>query len=155
MKTYEIELRTLSAQATAVVSTTLPAKGIGPWLSEAYTDVFSYLGRVGIAPAGPPFGRFTFHEDSVDAQAGVPVSEPIAGEGRVVASTLPGGLVAMTTYHGPYDRIESAYAALSAWAAEHGYEPSGPHWEVYYTSPQEEPDPSRWRTDLVLPLHSS
>ena len=28
---------------------------------------------------------------------------------------------------------------------------AGPHWEVYYDDPNAEPDPSRWRTDVVVP----
>jgi len=31
-------------------------------------------------------------------------------------------------------------------------QPAGLPWEVYLTDPAKEPNPSRWRTDVVLPV---
>lgn len=32
---------------------------------------------------------------------------------------------------------------------------AGPHWEVYYTDPNVQPDPTRWRTDVVQPYRTA
>jgi hypothetical protein len=56
---------------------------------------------------------------------------------------------------GPYEDVAKAYAACRAWLDDHGLEPAGPHWEVYRTDPSTEPDPARWRTDVVLPFRAA
>jgi effector-binding domain-containing protein len=149
---YGIETRTLRERTTAVVLASLPAAGLSDWLPGAYQEVVGYLGRVGVAPSGPPFARYTFHDDLVEVEAGFPVTRPVVGEGRVVPSSLPGGPAAVTTHFGTYEGLEAAYEAVSTWLKEHGHEASGPHWEVYYTDPRTQPDRALWRTDLVTPL---
>ncbi len=67
-------------------------------------------------------------------------------------STLPGGPAAVLTYIGPYDEMEAAYAALAEWVARSGGEPTGDPWEVYFSDPAQEPDPRRWRTEIVMPF---
>ena len=57
----------------------------------------------------------------------------------------------MTTHHGRYEDLEDAYAAARRWLTVHGRAPIGAHWEVYYTDPSVEPDPTRWRTEVVMP----
>ena len=152
--TYPIETRELTEQATAVARVSLPAAQLAAWLPGAYEQVMTYLAAAGAAPAGPPFARFTFHDDVVDAEAGFPVRAPVAGDGRVTPSSLPGGPVAVTTHYGRYEDLTAAYDAVAGWLKEHGLEPAGPHWEVYYTDPHSEPDPTRWRTDLIAPWHA-
>jgi effector-binding domain-containing protein len=33
-----------------------------------------------------------------------------------------------------------------------GHEPAGPMWEVYWTDPSAEPNPSTWRTEILIPV---
>lgn len=150
--TYEIDIRVLPEQPTAVVRGTMPVADMSTWLPAAYQEIGGYLQRCGAAPAGPPFARYTFRDDLADVEAGFPVTRPVGGAGRVVPSSLPSGPAAVTTHHGPYERLDAAFDAVEAWLKEHGHEAAGPHWEVYYTDPQAEPDPTRWRTDVVRPV---
>jgi effector-binding domain-containing protein len=152
--TYDIQSCTLPAQPTAAVWASLPADQIGQWLPGVYQEVMTYLAAEGITPAGPPFARLTFTGGTVDVEAGFPVPVPVSGRGRVVPSTLPGGSVAATTYYGPYEELGIAHDAITDWLKEHGYEADGSPWEVYYTDPQAEPDPARWRTDVVAPYRA-
>jgi effector-binding domain-containing protein len=152
--TYDIESRTLTEQPTAVVRASLPADQIGGWLPGVYQEVMTYLAGAGVAPAGPPFARYDFHDHTVDVEAGFPVSSPVPGYQRVTPSSLPGGPAAVTVHYGRYEDLTAAYSALAGWLKEHGRDADGPHWEVYYTDPQAEPDPTRWRTDLIVPYRS-
>lgn len=79
------------------------------------------------------------------------MSRPIPGDGFVEPSALPSGTAAVTTHLGRYEDLEAAYRAMREWVTSRGYEPAGPLWAVYYTDPSAEPDPGRWRTDVVLP----
>lgn len=152
MRTYEIQSETRPEQPAAVAEATLPVPDIGPWLATTYGRIFSSMTRQGHAPIGPPFARYHHLEDDRFAvEAGFPVAEPVEPDGEVHASTLPGGQAATTIHVGPYDEIEPAYTALASWVIERGGEPTGDPWEVYYSDPEEQPDPATWRTEVVLP----
>ena len=149
--TYEVRTERLRTQLTAVVRGEIPAGQMSAWLPEAYAAVFDYLSRAGVPPVAPPFARLTFLGDTVAIEAGVPVLAEVAGDGRIEPSSLPEGPAAITTHLGRYEDIEHALDAVTEWLTGRGLQPAGPHWEVYYTDPNAEPDPSRWRTDVVVP----
>ena len=151
---YRVEVRDLAEQPTAVARASLPAAQLGVWLPAAYRDVMTYLAAAGGSPAGPPFARYVFHDELVEVEAGFPVAAPLVGDGGIASSSLPGGPAAVTTHYGRYEDLTVAYEAVAGWLKEHGLEPAGPHWEVYYTDPQSEPDPTRWRTDLIAPYRA-
>jgi effector-binding domain-containing protein len=151
---YHVEGCHLAEQHTAAVRASLPQDQLAGWLAGVYREVVTCLATARVTPVGPPYARFAFHGDLVDAEAGFPVSAPVPTRGRVIPSTLPGGPVAVTVHYGRYEDLTAAYEAVAEWLKEHGYEPAGPHWEVYYTDPQTEPDSARWRTDLVAPYRT-
>jgi effector-binding domain-containing protein len=70
---------------------------------------------------------------------------------EITTRTLGDQPAAVTTHLGLYEGLEDAYKEVAAWLAEHGYRQTGPHWEVYYTDPQQQRDSSQWRTDLFVP----
>jgi effector-binding domain-containing protein len=51
--------------------------------------------------------------------------------GRVVASTLPGGLVATATHTGPIAEIGDTHQAVRTWSEANGYRLVGARWEIY------------------------
>ena len=60
--------------------------------------------------------------------------------------------MAFTWHVGPYDTISQGHAALAAWIEENGRTAAGPVREVYWTDPGQEPDSSRWKTELLMPI---
>ncbi|MFI7545825.1 GyrI-like domain-containing protein [Actinoplanes sp. NPDC049599] len=152
--TYHIESRILTSQPTAVIRDSLPAARLPAWFPGVYEEILRHLTAVGAAPAGPPFARYTFHDDLVDVEAGFPVTGPAPGTGRVTSSSLPAGPAAVTTHHGSYEDLALAHDAVTDWLKLQGLEAAGTHWEIYYTNPAELPDPAAWRTDLVMPYRA-
>jgi AraC family transcriptional regulator len=152
---YNIQRVTLADRRTAVCRGELPAHALPGWLASAFHTVTDYLNRTHAEPAGPPFARFTFLNDVVAVEAGFPVSQEIAGANPVEPSALPDGPAAVTTHTGRYEDLDSAYAAIRNWLDAHHYAAAGPHWEVYHTDPNVEPDPTRWRTDVVQPYRTT
>ncbi|MGE3961996.1 MAG: GyrI-like domain-containing protein [Dehalococcoidia bacterium] len=152
MTLSDIEVQDLPAQATAVVQhrvTLQDMDRIPGWLGETYEAVQ----RSGVEPAGMPFLRtLAMDEDGMEIEVGWPVPAPFAGDGDVHASSLPDGPAAVVSYFGPFDGVAGAYEALGAWCGQHGREVAGPPWETYYTDPEQEPDQSKWRTDVHFPL---
>ena len=149
--TYEVTDQVLTDTWTAVVRGEMPADQLPGWLAEGYRDVFDFLVAAGVAASGPPFARYAFLGDAVAVEAGFPVPHEVEGRGRVEPSVLPDGHAAVTVHTGRYEDLDKAYEVLHRWLADRGRQPAGPHWEVYHTDPNAEPDPARWRTDVVMP----
>jgi effector-binding domain-containing protein len=61
----------------------------------------------------------------------------------VVASALPGGLVATVTHTGPIAGIGATHQAVREWSKANGYRLAGPRWEIYG-----DPDPSTGHFDV-------
>jgi effector-binding domain-containing protein len=149
----EITIKTLGPQPIATIRSVTPAARVSAALGQILPEVWAYVAGQGKQPAGPPFTRY--HGDfteTVELEAGLPVAEPIEGNGRVQAGELPGGPVASIMHIGHYDTLSETYDALAVWMAAEGRVPGGPFWEVYLTDPQEVPDPAEWQTEIICPL---
>lgn len=149
----EFDIRDMTEQPTAVVKAHVPMAELKGFFDRAYGQVFSTLGRQGVQPAGPPFGYYPRKPDeTVDVEAGAPVSAPIEAAGDVVASRLPGGRVVHGVHVGPYEKLAETYGELMAWVAEQGLTLGEGMWESYLSDPVQEPDPATWRTEIFWPL---
>lgn len=152
VRTYVIESRTAEDQVTAVCEATTSVEELPGWLGRTYHAVAQAVATQGASITGPPFGKYELlGERRFAVEAGFPVSAAIAEANGVHTSHLPGGLVVTTVHAGPYEELETAYDALTTWIAEHHGEPTGAPWEVYLTDTSIDPDPARWRTELVQP----
>ncbi|MGE5291418.1 MAG: GyrI-like domain-containing protein [Micromonosporaceae bacterium] len=152
---YVIESVALCEQPTMVVRDTVPADKIGEWIGSAFARIFTHLGEAGISPAGPPFARFRFHGDTIEAEVGAPVPAGTRASGGFETSSLPGGTAAATVHVGPYETLDQAYGALETWLKDHGFEQAGTFWEEYLSDPSQEPDPARQRTRVIMPYRAA
>jgi effector-binding domain-containing protein len=84
-----------------------------------------------------------YKDDVPNVEVGVQVSRSFASAGHVVASALPGGLVASATHTGPIANIGDTHRAVCEWSKTNGYRLVGPHWEIYG-----DPDPSTGDFDV-------
>jgi effector-binding domain-containing protein len=90
-----------------------------------------------------------YRDDVPHVEVGVELRQPCPLTGRVVASTLPAGQVAVTVHGGPYGGLASAHRAVLDWCAAQGRRPAGPRWEVY--GPHRD-DPAELRTEVYYLL---
>ena len=98
----------------------------------------------------------------LEVEAGVPVAQPLTGNGRVIAGALPAGRYVTLCHIGAPETLAGATASLLDWAAARGLtfdmSPSaeGERWagrlEIYLTDPRDEPDMSKWETLLAVRL---
>jgi effector-binding domain-containing protein len=151
--TYELQEVILMNQPVVSIREITTLANLGAALAEVYLRVGEYLKERGVEPCGPPFARFYSVEESrVDVDAGFPVEMEVPRRWRIRCSHLPGG-PALTLWHtGPYDRMASAYDAIDGWLKNHGRVPNGAPWEVFYTDPEEVPNPAEWRTQIIQPM---
>jgi effector-binding domain-containing protein len=148
-----IELRVLRAQPTATARETVGRDDIPAAIGRIFQAVNQAAVRQGVAAAGAPFARYHSFGATVDLEAGMPVTAPIQPDGEVRPGQLPAGPAAIAVHVGPYEGLPATYAAIEAWIASTGHTASGGPWEIYLTDPSQEPDPSRWITEVIYPLH--
>jgi effector-binding domain-containing protein len=125
-------------------------------------QVFGWLDKSGIEPAGPPFFRYQVIDMSSEMEvvAGVPIPEPVDGEGEIEPGTIAAGRYVTAVHTGHPQELMAATGRLLAWAEAHGVtwamhpESDGEHWhgryEFYFDSPDEEPDMTKWRTEFAF-----
>ncbi len=97
--------------------------------------MFIHLEKHQISPAGPTLGIYydqEFHEDAVDIEAAVPVTEAVPPGGRVEVRELPAiEEVACIVHEGRFDTLNATYGQLMSWIEANGYHMAGPIREVY------------------------
>ena len=146
------EIRHLAMRETAVVAVDVPPEELPAAIGIAIGEVEEAMRTAGVGLAGPPFVRYLEFAPRIRAEIGFPVLRPAPHIGRVFPGRLPGGRVATVLHIGSYDGLEATYAELHRWLAELGLAPSGPLWEVYWSDPDNEPDPATWCTEIFAPV---
>lgn len=166
MDTPHVEDR--PAVATAGI-TRVVSMGSIPEIADRIPDVAGWLGERGGAPSGAPYLRYhgIDMEHELVVEAGFPLAAPLpdaGGEpsGDVKPGLIPAGRYVVARHRGHPAELVDATAALLAWAADEGLAfdtsltPEGEVWaarlEIYLTDPREEPDMSRWETELAFKL---
>ena len=120
--TVDVTVKTVEPTPTAVVAAAVtwaefPAMW-GPMLDE----VWSFLR--GSAPDGlykQGHNIMLYKDDVPNVEVGVQVSGSFDPACHVVASALPGGLVAAATHTGPIARIGDTHQAVCEWSKANGY----------------------------------
>lgn len=145
----------IRTQATMQTLDIVIPQGIG--------EVFAWLGKQSIAPAGAPFVRYLVinMEAQLEIEVGVPVASTLPGDGRILASVLPAGRYASLIYTGIDNGIQANWALLKwgaeqglvwdTWAAQNG-DGWGARFESFLTNPDEEPDRAKWETEVAIRL---
>jgi effector-binding domain-containing protein len=140
--------------------------GVPAAVDPAFPELFGWLGRQGVTPAGPPFIRV--HEvdaagEPLELEVAAPVAGDVPSDERIRRDELPAGRYVTMLHVGPYRSetepdLGDARAALIEWAEERGIVycretergRSLPccvdHLRV---SPGTEPDFSKWEMELA------
>lgn len=156
----DVEIQQRAPQSVVSIRATVTINQLGEAMDDRLRALSDYLQQRGVQPAGPPFVRYhTFGETETDLETGIPVSESVASEGRIISGALPAGPAIATWHIGAHDTLGDAYARIHAWLHEYGREPDGAAWEVYswidpnqYCGTATWPDPTTWRTQLIQPI---
>jgi effector-binding domain-containing protein len=140
--------------------------GVPAAVDPAFPELFGWLGRHGVEPAGPPFIRV--HEldaagEPLELEVAVPVAGDFPGDERVRHDTLPAGRYVTMVHVGPYRSeterdLGDARAALIDWMEQRGivYSRASERGQALpcavdhlRVSPGTESDYSKWETELA------
>jgi effector-binding domain-containing protein len=144
------------------IRTNVTMQQIGEKLPPLLGEVFGWLDARGIVPAGAPFFKYNVidMEGEFEIEVGVPLAAGVTGDDRVLAGVLPAGRYVTMWHIGHPDGLMEATGRLLAWGSEHGvkWDASADqrHWgvrlEAYEDDPDDEPDMSKWLTELRFRL---
>ena len=140
---HEVTVVDAQARPTAVVAATTTWREFPALWRVLLDEVWACLRAHGIDRGCP--NVMLYLDDVPHVEVGVELRQPCPLTGRVVASTLPAGQVAMTVHHGSYGGLGEAHGAIRDWCAANGRTPAGPRWEVY--GPHRD-DPSQAWTEV-------
>ena len=152
------------AQPYVAIRERVTMQTLGEVLPPLVPRVFAWLRDRGIPPAGAPFWKYNVidMERFLEVEVGVPVAGPADGDGTVLAGMLPAGRYATVRYTGHPDGLLGVTASLREWAGREGLTwdmtntPDGERWaarlEIYETDPADEPDMTKWTTQLAFRL---
>lgn len=160
----EPEVIERAAQPYVAIRANVPMEALGEVLTALHPSVFAWLGQRGLPPAGAPFWKYNVIDMSrgLEVEVGVPVAVAVEGDDQVLAGVLPAGRYASAWYTGHPDGLFGSTTSLLKWAEEQNLAwdvrptPEGDQWgarlEIYETDPAEEPDMSKWTTQLAFRL---
>jgi len=126
---------------------------IGQIMGAGIAEVLAALKAQNRQPSGSWFTHH-FHRpvDTFDFEICFPVDAPIEPHGRVTPGLWPAMTVARTIYHGHYSGLPHAWPELEQWMKLENHPRATEFWERYLVSPDTNPDPKAWQTELNWPL---
>ena len=144
---YVVRLERLSARRLAVVRRRAAPQELSKVVPDACGTVWNVIRSQQVSGAGRHVAVYL--DDQINLEVGVELDGAFTGQGEVVVSATPPGLVATTTHLGPYQLLHKAYEAIHQWCAANGHVLAGPNWEVYgHWKDEWNSDPSQICTDV-------
>ena len=150
------------AQPYVAIRADVDMKEIGTTAPPLIQRVYEWLNKQGHTPDGPLFFRYIrmYEGRRLDLEVGVPVMEALDGDDEVKPGTFPAGRYAVARYQGAYEGLPKAWNAFEEWREESGTAEKvqvaedgtrrGARAERYIVGPNDNPDPEKWETELVL-----
>lgn len=94
-----------------------------------------------------------YQENGVDVEVVETVNELGKDSESVQFKVLPEVTeMACLIHQGPYERLRTAYNAMTQWIEENGYRIVGPNRECYLKGSWDEPDLEKWITEIQIPV---
>jgi effector-binding domain-containing protein len=154
---YDVVIKKLEAVKVASVRRVIENPRA---IDSMFAEIFTYLGKKGIRPLGPPYGIWhdlEYKEKDLDTEVAVPVAQSVPTGNGIQPGVLPVVPVAACVIHqGPYENFSQAYTALMGWINANGYRVAGPYREIYLRGPGPQPaDPSTFVTEIQVPVEKA
>jgi len=150
---YEIRIEPSVSRPLAVVRRRASRQQLSKVVPEACGTVWNALRARQVTGAGRHVAVYL--DDQINLEVGVELDAPLVsdGNGEVIGSATPSGLVATTTHYGPYGQLGNAHDAIHRWCRGNGRALAGPSWEIYgHWKDEWNSDPTKIVTDVFYLL---
>lgn len=150
----ETEIKEVAAQPVLVIRERASVDGVSEVIYAALGEIAARLDELSLEPAGPPVLECPYPDENglMDLEIACPVESAVGGTGRIDAATLPTCTVVSYRHHGHYEELDRSYRALEALVEREGLTRAGAPREIYWTNPNELPDPADWETEIQFPI---
>lgn len=149
-----IELIDVNAFSYQSIHDTLSLEEMEQQIGGMYTEIFAYLLKEGIQPAGPTIA--IYHEwnppTRIIFEAGVPVAEFKMPSGRILNREFQTTRALKYTFTGNYNDLAIPHEKLQQYADLCGFTLQNIALEEYTVTPEQETDPSKWITKVIYPV---
>ena len=151
-KDLKVELK--ERQPLVVISrrTTTSMSNISSVIGKVFEDIFN----INLQPVGPVMTIYhdkqEFDVENADCEICIPVNSKVNMEKSEKIKEFSGGLVASTTFVGPYSRLGEAYAKVMKWIDDNGYKCVGAPFDIYLNGPQNVKSPEEFVTEVCFPI---
>ncbi|MEQ8323560.1 MAG: SRPBCC family protein [Vicingaceae bacterium] len=130
---------------------------IGPAMDKAYDEITTVMFDNDLEVRGYPIAIYYAWNETEGYcvfEAGLPVlaGTEVKLNDRVQMKIVPAGIAAKVVHQGTYDKLNEAHFAVDQWIAENGKEMRGAPWEVYISDHNNEPDSTKWHTEIFYPI---
>lgn len=140
-------------QPTAVVRERIPMADLSEFFDRAFSTVMAATQSQSVPLAGPPFALYRgMPTETVDVEAGFPVTAGFKETEGVAPGTLPETEAFEAVHVGPFDTLGQTYGVIQERMRAEGLTPSDTMWEYYLSDPATEPDSTKWLTRVVWPI---
>ena len=150
----EVEIKDVPAQDVLLIRECVSQEKLSEVIPAAFNEIAAYLHERGLEPVGPPVTicPYADEEGMVAIENGWAVPTSVPGSGRIEAATLPPCTVLAYKHRGHYLELDRSYRALQALVESEGLTIAGKPREIYWTDPEELPDPADWVTEIQFPI---
>lgn len=137
-------------QQFVAIQMDLMRKEIPDLLPPLIHELFIWLQRNKIEPAGPPFFSYLKMEKTImQVQVGIPTNTEVNADERVKIGSFPAGNYIIVTYKGDYSNLYKVHSKLDEWRIKNGIKLAGPPTEFYPSDPAIETNPDKWITIIT------
>jgi effector-binding domain-containing protein len=149
----DIVLKSLPVQQALTLRQVIPHYGS---VAQLFEQLFPFAMQHRVALAGPPMALYhdpEYRDHDMDVEVVVPVAGPAPEHPTIRVRELPAVPKAACMIHqGPYTGFIESYQALMTWIDAQGYRIAGECREIYLCGPNDERDPSRYLTEILIPV---
>jgi effector-binding domain-containing protein len=150
---YEISITHVEPAIAISIRDNCTVAELGKKFGELYGELGQIIKKQNLKFASHLFGIYhNFRPESVDVEAGIPISGNPEPEGRMRIMKTYGGKAVCLKYYGPYDKLSEGWSEILNYVNENSLNALAPCFEVYVTDPGSEPDSSKWLTELYFPV---
>lgn len=125
------------------------------FFADRYGELMTFLGEDSKNMTGAPFALYhmwDMENNMTKVEVALSVSSELEGNERINKGMTYEGTAIKAVHVGSYDGAGAVHMALEQHMNDNNYEMAGPCWEVYVTDPGEEPDTTKWVTEIYYPV---
>lgn len=151
---FELHVKEVPAQWVAVVGQRSRVDEMSTAVPRAIDEVGEYLVSLGIKPVGPPVCICPSPDDEgmIEHQTGWPVAEDVPAKPPIEARLLAATRALVMKHVGPYAELGRSYRLMAEVMEENGLGSADDPRELYWSDPEEVPDPKDYVTEIVWPI---